>query len=216
MRHRLIMVSGSSPGAGKSTLAAALARRFACQGAPCRLLSEDDLLRRDGFARFDRELGANDPHAIDALLAAARALALEGAGSGETRITDALLPGFFWLCGRYPPERVAAFGDDLATVLSPLRPLIVHLDADIATALGRAGAVRGAGWPERMSGAARRWNLPSYPGPAPRDLDDIVRFFAWLNDEMKRLFVRWPGPTRLLQATATPVEVLAQEILPEI
>ena len=86
MHPRLIVVSGPGPGAGKSTLAAALARRFACHGARCRLLSEDDLLRRDGFARFDRELGANDPHAIDALLAAARAFALEGAGSGRTKL----------------------------------------------------------------------------------------------------------------------------------
>ena len=146
-QYRLIMVSGSSPGAGKTTASEALARQLTRRASPCRRLSEGELLRMEEFAQFDQAVGCNDPDAIDALLAAARTLASDAGGSEATWITDALLPGFFWLCGRYPPERVAAFSTDLAHVLVPLQPLIIYLDADVATAIARATLARGAHWP---------------------------------------------------------------------
>src|ERR687885_792803 len=68
MRHQLIMISGASPGAGKSTLAALLSDALTQQDIPNRRLSEHDLLERELFARFDQELGNNALHAIDSPL----------------------------------------------------------------------------------------------------------------------------------------------------
>lgn len=200
MHHRLIMVSGSSPGAGKSTASEALARQLARHGSPCRWLSEGELLRMDGFAQFDEAVGSNDPDAIEVLLAAARTVTSKAVGSEETWITDALLPGFFWLCGRYPPDRVAAFSSDVAQVLAPLRPLIVYLEVDVARAIARATQARGAQWLELLVRAVQRWRVPYCPDTPLRTFDDVLRFFWWLNQQTLELLARWPGPTRILHS----------------
>ena len=213
IRHQVIMVSGASPGAGKSTLSAMLAHDLTQHGIPTNWLSEDDLLELELFARFDQELGNNDLHAIDSLFKGARTLFANDDGTGRMWITDALLPGFFWLLGRYPIERVAAFGDALARLLRPLQPIIVYLAGDVAELFGRAISKRGLLWGERMIAAFQRWDLPYYPEMPLRDLDDVVRFLEWLNRHTLALLAAWPGETLILDTTHTPVPELKERLL---
>lgn len=67
-RSHVILVAGSCPGAGKTSVSRALARRLEEAGVPARPLSEDDLLQLEPFAHFDDELFREDRAAIDTLL----------------------------------------------------------------------------------------------------------------------------------------------------
>jgi hypothetical protein len=205
------MFSGSASGAGKSRLSAALARDLESRSRPVHLLSEDDLLAMDGFARFERLLGPTDPetHRADqALLAAAGALVDEtlavsrhaGVGAPHVLVTDALLPGFFWLFGRYDAARVRAVAGQLARVLAPLFPLLVYLRGDPAALVARAAVLRGADWPARMATWVSRWNVPHYPGAPLRTLDDVLGFWSWLDTVTLALLADWPVDALVLDA----------------
>jgi hypothetical protein len=205
------MFAGSASGAGKSTLAAAVARDLEAPNRRVRLLSEDDLLEMGSFARFERRLGPTDPEthrADDALIEAARALVDEelavrrraGAVASHFLLTDAMLPGFFWLFGRHDAGRVRAVAAQLADILAPLDPLLVYLRGDPAALVARAAAERGADWPSRMVGWVSRWSVPHYPEAPPRQLDDVLRFWAWLDAQTVALVADWPIETLILDA----------------
>ena len=217
------MLSGSVWGAGKSTLSAALTRALSQSGHTVRLLSEDELLEMDGFAQFERLLGPTDPmtHRADlALLGAARLLVEElviaptnTTGSPPAIVvTDALLPGFSWLFGRYDAERVWTVAEELRSILSPLAPLLIHLHADPATLVQRAVRDRGAGWPESVVTRVARWNVPHYPGRPVRTLDDVCRLWEWLDSQTIDMLSRWPLQSLVLDSFQ-PVEALCDRVL---
>jgi len=205
-QHRLIAVAGSSSGAGKSTGSAPRAERL---GA--RLLTEDDLLGDGLFGAFDRALGDN-ADAVEPLLDAARALVGVVAASSQRWVTDALLPGAFWLAGRYDRERVTAAAARLAEVLAPTAPLLVYLAGDAEALFARAVAQRGAAWPDRVVGWTGRWPLPYYPGPPVIDVPSLVRLYAWLDAETRAVLAAWPLPTVVLDARQ-PVDALVARVL---
>jgi hypothetical protein len=205
------MFAGSASGAGKSTLAAAVARDLEAPNRRVRLLSEDDLLEMGSFARFERRLGPTDPEthrADEALIEAARALVEDelaarqraAGASSHVLLTDALLPGFFWLFGRYDPDRVRGVAERLAEVAAPVDPLLVYLRGDPAALVARAAAERGADWPSRMVGSVSRWRVPHYPEAAASTLDDVLRFWAWLDAQTVALVAEWPVETLILDA----------------
>src|SRR5262245_9481043 len=55
MRYRLIMLVGSSPGAGKSTLSEFLYEQLTCHAIPAQWMYEDDILYIPAFAQFIKE-----------------------------------------------------------------------------------------------------------------------------------------------------------------
>ena len=216
----LLMFSGSSFGAGKSRLSAAVAAALVERGLLVRYLTEDDLLATDGFARFERLLGPSDPdtHRADlALLDAARALvdearAISRLGAPSVRVTDALLPGFVWLFGRYDATRVRAVADELARTLAPLNPLLVYLRGDPAALVTRAAADRGADWPALMATRVARWSVPHYPEGPPRTLDDVLRFWSWLDVQTLALLPVWWIGALVLDAFR-PIDTLRETVL---
>jgi hypothetical protein len=207
MRNRLIMVTGSSFGVGKSTVSQVLCLRLAALGIRGRWLSEDELLEMEVFARFNRDIQA--PHLLDG----ARTLCRETHARGDTLILDALLPGYFWLFGRYPPAYVEAYGADLWRILLPLHPLIVYLRGDIALIFDRAVAQRGTAWAEKIVAAVKGWPLPHYPNEPVQDRADLIRFFDWIDRQSLSLVGRRPGDTVILDAICAGSEDLAQALL---
>lgn len=212
LRHHLVMISGTCPGAGKSTLLASLSRELGGRAVPHRPLFEDDLLAWPAFARCDDDLGRNDPRAIVSFLDAAEVLAAEVGASDDLVITDALLPGFSWLLGRYAFDQVSAYRDDLWAILTPLRPLLVYLTGGVDQLFARAVSQRGAAFQDRIVRAIRRWSLPHYPGLPPQDVADVLRLYAWLDDQARQLLVRWPGVALVLDATDAPVADLTSTL----
>jgi hypothetical protein len=187
------------------------------------LLSEDEFLERDGFAKFERLLGPTDPttHRADlALLEATRSLVDEllvdertGASDPPSVvIADALLPGFSWLFGRYDAERVSATAEQLRLMLSPLSPLVVHLHGDPAALVQRAVSDRGADWPASVVTRVTRWNVPHYPGRPVRTLDDVCRFWTWLDAQTLDLLPRWSLQSLVLDSFR-PGEALRDTVL---
>jgi hypothetical protein len=208
----MITVSGTCPGAGKSTLSAALAGERSRLGFANRLLTEDQLLELELFGRFDWQLGDDDPLAIETLLDSARTFVADSATAKSIFTTDALLPGFMWLLGRYPFERVERFAIELSDVLWPLHPRHVYLSADPASLFARAVAARGTGFRDRMMAAVKRWHIPHYPGGALQSEADVLLFFAWLDQQLRIIDARTPLQMVFLDATA-PIEALLETVL---
>jgi hypothetical protein len=208
------MFSGSAFGAGKTALSASVADGLVRRGVVVRYLSEDDLLETQSFGRFERLLGPTDPgtHRADSALVDAATALVEQADRSCVLVTDALLPGFFWLFGRYEQARVQAVADELARVLAPLDPLLVYLHGDPATLVERAAVDRGSDWPALMASRVARWNVPHYPGGDARDLAGVLRLWSWLDAETRALLAGWAVPTLVLDALR-PLDDLRDDVL---
>lgn len=211
MGSRLVMVAGSGWGAGKTTLASALAEGLRKRSGRVSYLSEDDLLGMEGFAAFERQLGPADPETNPAdrtLLAATRGLLEDAPDDRTLLVTDAILPGFFWLLGRYSRERVRAYADELAGLLRPHDPLLVYLRGEARTLLDRAVATRGREWLARVPGWVTRWRVPHYPDGPLRDLGDVVRLWEWLHAQTIEVLADWPVESLVLDAMAPPEDLV--------
>jgi len=114
----LILVTGSGPGTGKSSISDALFRQLRLAGKPVQWIYESDLFRVDALKRFNAEIQQDDAAAVDSLLAGIQELVALCRDSGETWIIDSIVPGyfgFFWLLGRYPPQEIEVMGHPLST-----------------------------------------------------------------------------------------------------
>lgn len=204
MAHRLVAITGISPGAGKSTISARLGER-----AGARLLSEDDLLGAGWFGPFDRALG-DGGDAIAPLLDGTRRLAEAAASASGLLVVDAIVPGFFWLFGRYERSRITAAAQALADILVPTAPLLVYLTGDADTLFARAVAERGEGWSDRIVRSVGRWRLPHYSGAPVTDEESLAELYTWLHEETQQLLAEWPVPTIMLDAARPIDEVVAR------
>lgn len=200
LQHRLVMFTGSTSGVGKSTLSDFLYRQLVAHGIPSHWIYEEDFVRMDVLAEYNRRWYGGEAGTADALLDAARALFIDHAVRDEVWITDTLFPGFFWLLGREPLDCIERYGKELARLVLPLRPLIVYIDADVPTAFDRAIAVRGDEWGVRIIEFIKTWKLPYYPH-ALRTRDDVLRFQEWVNNHVRTLLQSWPADVLTLDTT---------------
>lgn len=212
----MILVTGSGPGTGKSSMSDALFRQLRLAGKPVQWIYESDLFRVQALNHFDTEVQEYDTAAFDSLLAGVQEVGALCRASGETWIIDSIVPGyfgFFWLLGRYPLQDIEAMGRRLWHLLEPLHPLIVYLQADAASAYERAIADRGDAWGERVARRMQSFRLPHYP-PAPLcSRDDVISFLDWADRESRRLLVGWPGEILVVDTTAMPLEDSLRTVL---
>ena len=68
-------------------------------------------------------------------------------------------------------------------------------------------------WCHRFITAIARWRVTLYTGGQLRDLSDMLEFFAWLDEGSRQLLDRWSGDRLLLDASATPLDLLATTVL---
>lgn len=212
----MILVTGSGPGTGKSSLSDALFRQLQLTGKPVQWIYESDLFRVQALKYFDTEVQQYDTAAFDSLLAGIEEVAALCRDSGETWIIDSLVPGyfgFFWLLGRYPLQEIEAMGRRLWQLLEPSHPLIVYLQADAASAYERATAGRGDAWGERIARLVQSWPLPHYPLGPLCSRDDVIGFLDWADRESRRLLAGWPGEILVVNTTAMPLEGSLRTVL---
>lgn len=205
----LILVTGSGPGTGKSSISDALCRRLRLAGKPVQWIYESDLFRMDALKRFNGEVQQDDPAALDSLLAGVQELVALWRDTGEIWIVDSLVPGyfgFFWLLGRYPLREIEAMGHRLWQLLEPLHPLIVYLQADATSAYERAIADRSDEWGERIARLMQSWPLSYYPPGPLRGREDVMGFLDWADRESRRLLAGWPGEMLVVDTTAMSLD----------
>lgn len=175
MHHRLIMVAGSSPGVGKSTLSHVLFQQFMAHAMPVHWFYEEDLGQLPAFAPFLQALSTSPPQ-IEVFLHAVAAFVPTCVAMDATIITDSFLPGHLFFFGSYPRPMLETFNQQVYRLLQPLHPLLIYLQSDILAAYARAIRQRGVVWQERLLGRMNTWQLPLYPHTPFRDLHDVICF----------------------------------------
>ena len=206
--HKLIMVTGSGPGAGKSTMTEFLAEQLTAQGVPVRCLREDDAAHLDAFAPMRESFRKGFPDAVDALLAASGNLVRESAATPRVHLVDALLPGYHYLFGLYPALRIASYNLDLYKALCSMRPMIVYLKSDIESAFRRAVEERG---PEWLGAFLKRINGHYQTGQHMRTwlplsrIGDVVSFFEEMDQLMLRMVGEWAGRSLVVETRGRTV-----------
>jgi thymidylate kinase len=144
----LIAVWGSSPGIGKSTLCAGLARWLAGAGLRADHFREEEILTRPQYAAVAQEFQATGTVEPVTLLAATRLYADSIlAGGIDVAVADALMPFIpSLLAVGHHDQAIDAFMSSLDQILAPLRPVMIFLDGDAGPALSRAAAREDQGW----------------------------------------------------------------------
>ncbi|MET1000886.1 MAG: DinB family protein [Acidimicrobiia bacterium] len=191
---RLVMITGASPGLGKSTLSKRLAG--AC-GAE--LLEEAAVLQRAEFAPVIASIRATRTASAAVLLDAA-AQYLATVRTANSVVVDAVFPYF-------PSQLTAGYNDDallalraaLAEGLAGFDPVQLHLTGDARAALTRAVAREGAGWLDQVIAAA---------GGREAGFDDVVRYLEASARRARRLQTGSPWPVHELDADAGPDALL--------
>ena len=212
--YRLVMLAGSSLGAGKTTLSALLYKQLRAQRVNAVWLAEENLDAQ--LAQFVPSWGMNTVQP-DAFLAACRALLGQYSRSDAVIITDSGLPGYVHFFGRFPMPTLEAWNQALYQALQPRDPLLIYLASDVRTAFARATSQRGQQWVENIRNFLNSWRLPFYsPIPKPfATTRDLIAYFTALDQFARTMLAQWPGPTRVLNATATPPPDLLATILAE-
>lgn len=207
--HKLIMVTSSGPGAGKSIMTEFLAEQLTAQGVPVRCIQEDDVAHLDIFTPLRDSFHKGFPDVVDALLAASENLVLESADLPSVHLVDALLPGYHFLFGLYPASRVALYNIDLHKALYSMGPMIVYLKSDIESSFRRAVDERGKEWLDEFLERINRHyhtaqNLcTSLPLTSIRD---VVSFFEEMDQLMLRMVGEWAGKSLVVETRGRSID----------
>lgn len=212
MQHQLIMLAGASPGAGKSTLSELLFDQFTHHQLPTHWLYEEDILHSETFLPVVQVFQRGQGDAIAAILAATAQFVQESLHAHRITITDSIFPCYTWLVAAgYSQIQIAEFSRQLAHLLSPLQPLIIYLNSDVAHCLNRAVAQRGREWLEELMVGIQNY---TYSQTHPiQDSTDVVAFFKTTSQLHRDLLAEWPHPVLMLDTTTMPLDQLASLLL---
>jgi hypothetical protein len=146
-----VLVTGASPGLGKSSLAEALVVTLRTAGRPARLFREGDITSERDFSAVMNELQSTGEVQLDTLLAAADAfLTSARAGSSDVLVHDALFPYLpSLLAWGYADDDIAAFFVRLATLFDGFDVIELHLVGDVRKGLAGAAEREGGDWLDR-------------------------------------------------------------------
>jgi thymidylate kinase len=203
--RRAIIFYGSSPGTGKSTLSSFLFEQLTRNNIAVLWVYEDDVLRLPDFAEFVADILSGNPKMMATLLQATRAFVQECQRTDVIAITDSIYPCINWLISAdlYTRQELLDFGDELESLLAPLNPLVVFLDADPRIALQRAIDQRGAAWFEGLRAALNGYAINrARPLQTLEEVADYFRVQAQLSLE---LLHRWSCDLLLVDAVQTPL-----------
>jgi hypothetical protein len=206
---RFVMVTGSGPGAGKSTIAAFLAEQLTAEGVPVRYVSEDDAAHLDAFVPVRTSFRTGFPDPVDALLEASGNLVREYADRPSVHLVDALLPGYHYLFGLCPARRAASYNRELHQVLCSMRPMIVYLKSDVESAFRRAVEERGEKWLgeflKRINGHYQAAQNVCTALPLS-SIGDVVSFFEEMDQFMLRMVGEWSGKRLVIETRGRTLE----------
>lgn len=168
-------------------MSAALRDWLAGRGLGVELFAEQDVLTRREFARVAAEFRAAGVVDLKTVLAAVSDyVASIHQAAVDIAITDSLVPFVPSLLAWGHDELAAsAFLHELATLLMPVRPVIVYLDGDPRTALARAAGREGPGWLDCFVRKLARYQVQ----PAVRDVETACAYLEAERDATLRLIL---------------------------
>lgn len=207
MEHRLVMITGSGPGAGKSTLAGRLARELARQGDAVRLWPEGALFEWPELAGLaDRFRRQAYPSAAD--LIATFEQVLRGAPPDTTWVQDwswqDLADDLPWAVGLHD---LCEFSAQFYVAAMHLHPIVVYLEADITAALNRAVRQRGERWLVRTQHALTDGTLRS------RAIEDVAAAYAARETRIRQSIAAGGWPIATIRVTATADRAFSDAML---
>jgi hypothetical protein len=178
-----VAVLGAAPGVGKSTLCAGLARALADAGCSVDHFREEEILSRPAYAAVAAEFTAAGVVRPETLLTAT-AQYVTGV-TADVVVADALFPYLPSLrAWGHTPDGIAGFLDELAHIV---RPVVLYVDGDPATALSRAAAREtDANWLDWYVG-----KLAAVPGSGVHDLLTAAAHLRAERDLTLELLARW-------------------------
>ncbi|HEX5402199.1 MAG TPA: hypothetical protein VFX16_07855 [Pseudonocardiaceae bacterium] len=187
---RLIAVTGSAPGIGKSTLCAGLNSWLTDLGLRVDHFREEDTAHRVEFAPLVGEFAATGQVRLATLLrTTADYLDAVRTRGADVALADSLVPFLHSLLAWGHSQQAAArFLDELTALLAPLRPVFVHLDGDQAVALRRAAEREGPGWLDWFITKLSRYRV----NPVVHDFDTACTYLRHEREVTIRLIRAQP------------------------
>lgn len=212
-KYKLIIVYGSSPGAGKSTLSSRLHQQLQQHHLPVQWLYEDDVVHLDLFAPVVAQMhGESTLGLTDACLVATTRLVDAYAADDTIVITDSILPYFDWLFAvGHDVATLREFSAQLQALLSPMHPLVVYLQADVAMVLQRAVDQRGEEWLRGLVDFMNQWSAnKAHP---IRYLAEAIAYFQATDQQKVQLLLEWVGDVLWLDSAAYSLEECTARLL---
>jgi thymidylate kinase len=165
MDNRLIMITGSAPGAGKSTLMSKIAKSLRDRDVSVLEVDEDALWGKRQLGRSPIDLTAvwpefrellHEPRPQTSPTAAAVLHTFQRIQNRADPQATVWIQDWSWLDlgtmvlgSKTDEHRLAAFSNALRSLAEPLNPAVLYLRINPETALRRAVAERGSVWFER-------------------------------------------------------------------
>lgn len=182
---RLIAVTGSAPGVGKSTLCAALNGWLTGLGLRVDHFREEDIANRAEFAPLIAEFTTTGEVRLATLLATTSDYlsAVRTAGF-DFIVADSLVPFLHSLVAwGHGEQAMAGFLDELSAMLAALRPVLVYLDGDPAATLPRAVGREEPGWLDWLIAKFSRYRV----NPAVHDFETACAYLRHQREVTLRL-----------------------------
>lgn len=205
---RLLTVTASSPGAGKSTLCEGMVDWLRAQGFRVDHFREEDVLTREAFAPLAREFTSGGDVDLSTLLDTTENY-LDGldAQGVDFAVTDALVPFIPSLRGWGHDESViAGFLHDLDARLAGADPVVVYLDDEPSRALARAIGREGPVWKDWFLA-----KLGTYPVEPPvRDLEGAYAYLRHERTVTLRLLANLPWQVIVIAQSDPPSAAAVQ------
>lgn len=213
MKHQFIFFYGSSPGAGKSTLSSRLNQQLSQHNLPVHWIYEDDVLHLEHFIPVvECVQGRSELDLLAACMVATESLVTAYINMDTTVVADSILPYTDWLLAAGIDDlSIAEFSQQLWQLLEPMNPLLIYLQADIATALKRAVDYRGQAWLERSIPNMNTWGANQ--AQPLRDLADVIAYSERMHKKKVELFSEWKGEILWLDSASHSLEFCVTTML---
>jgi thymidylate kinase len=207
-RQVLILVTGSVPGVGKSSLATGLAAAFDADNRRVELFREEDIRSNVAFRQVMYEFDSvGEVQRATLLSAAADYLTSVRERGSDVVVLDALLPYLpSLLAWGYTDDDIAKFFDRLAELFDGFAVLELHLVANPRVALARAAEREGGAWLENHIAKVSRFTSMRRIST----LDDVLAFYRDATARSQSLLARSPWPVAQIDATAGQANTLAK------
>jgi hypothetical protein len=202
LSHRLIILSGSGPGAGKSATCEWLIEQLKGHSIPAHWIYEDHVLFLPEFANFVRDIKSDPKRSAASLIKAIHQFVVNRQNDEILYISDSLFPCTTWFYGAgYRDTHIIDLSDEIMYLLAPLRPIVFHLQVSIQACFSRASKHRGELYFVDHLHAINNW--PRLRDNPIHDKNDMMNLFTTTDQLTRKVLERWPEISFVVDASGS-------------